>query len=202
MPLVAVSQNYMLNQWGTNEATYASLHTAYSATGANEVTGGSPVYARQAVTWSAAAGGSMNLASTYTFNVPASTTIEYIGFWTASSGGTFLGMFPNAAGTGAYEFTVPSSSSTFLAPGSAYSSNQTVVLFASPGSTFPGGVTQGTVYYIKSPSSDSFQVSASSGPGSAVSISSDGSGIIQYIAVEVFASQGTFTISSGSLSVT
>lgn len=202
MPLVAVgSENYMLDQWGTSQALYASLHTAYSATGANEVTGGSPAYARQAITWNAASGGSKALASTYTFNVPA-TTVEFIGFWTAVTSGTFLGMFPNAAGLSAYEFTAPSSTSTFLAPGSAYSSNQTVVLFNSPGSTFPGGFTQGQVYYVKSPSGDSFQLSASSGPGAAVTVTSDGSGIIQYIAVEVYAGQGTFVLNTGSVSIT
>ena len=200
MPLVAVSADYMLDQWGSNKALYASLHTAYSATGTNELTGGSPAYARVAVTWSSAAGGSKALSGTYGLNVPASTTVEYIGFWDAASSGNFQGMFPNAAGGNAYAFAAPSSTGVLLAPGSAYTANQTVVVFASPGSTVPSGLTAGTVYFVKSPSSDSFSLSATSG-GSAITLTGDGSGIVQAIAVETFASQGVFTITAGSVSI-
>jgi hypothetical protein len=199
MPLDATSQNYMLNEWGTNEATYASLHTAYSSSGANEVTGGS--YGRVAITWSSASGGTLNLASTpYTFNVPSSTTVEYLGFWTASSGGTFLGMTP-LGGASAYAWSAPSSTNTLLAPGSSYSANQTVVVFANGGATLPSGLTAGTIYYVISPSGDSFQLSATSG-GSAVSLSSDGAGIITAISAETFASSGTYTLNSASWSLT
>ena len=201
MPLVSYSADYMLDQWGSNHGLYVSLHTAYSATGTNELTGGSPAYARVAVTWSSASGESKSLSGTYNLNVPASTTVEYIGFWDASTSGNFQGMFPNAAGANAYAFAAPSSTGVLLAPGSGYSANQTVAVFASPGSTLPSGLTAGTVYYVKSPSTDSFSLSATNG-GSAISLSTDGSGIVQAIAVEVFASQGVFTITAGSLAIT
>lgn len=73
-------------------ALYASLHTADpGATGASEITGGSPAYARKAVTWTA---GAVDGVATATlagpFDVPASTTITHIGLWTAASGGTFI----------------------------------------------------------------------------------------------------------------
>ena len=190
----------MLDQWGSNHGLYVSLHTAYSATGTNELAGGSPAYARVAVTWSSASGESKSLSGTYNLNVPASTTVEYIGFWDASTSGNFQGMFPNAAGANAYAFAAPSATGVLLAPGSGYSANQTVAVFASPGSTLPSGLTAGTVYYVKSPSTDSFSLSATNG-GSAISLSTDGSGIIQAIAVEVFASQGVFTITAGSLAI-
>ncbi len=200
MPLVTVAENYMLDQWGTSKALYASLHTAYSATGTNEVAGGSPAYARVALTWSSASGGSKSLSGTYNLNVPASTTVEYIGFFDAPTSGNFQGMFPNAAGANAFAFAAPSATGVLLAPGSAYSAGQTAVVFASPGSTLPSGLTAGTVYYVKSPSSDSLSLSATNG-GAAITLSTDGSGIIQAIAVEVFASQGVFTVTAGSLAV-
>ena len=200
MPLSTASADTLLDSWGTNQAKYASLHTAYSATGTNELTGGSPAYARVAVTWSSAAGESKALSGTYSLNVPASTTVEYIGFWDAASSGNFQGMFPNAAGGNAYAFAAPSSTGVLLAPGSAYTANQTVVVFASPGSTVPSGLTAGTVYYVKSPSSDSFSLSATNG-GSAITLTGDGSGIVQAIAVETFVSQGVFTITAGSVSI-
>lgn len=200
MPFVTFSSDYQLDQWGTNKALFVSLHTAYSATGASEVTGGSPAYARVAVTWSSAAGQSKSLSGTYTLNVPASTTVEYIGFWDASTSGNFSGMWPNAAGANAYAFAAPSSTGVLLAPGSGYSAGQTVVVFASPGSTLPSGLTAGTVYFVKSPSSDSFSLSATNG-GAAITLTTDGSGIIQQIAAETFGSQGTFTITAGSISL-
>jgi hypothetical protein len=71
---------------------YISLHTSSPSTsGANEVSGGS--YARAQTTWSSSSAGS-KAGSQVTLNVPASTTIEYFGFWSASSGGTYLGGGP------------------------------------------------------------------------------------------------------------
>lgn len=71
--------------------TYASLHTADpGASGtANEVTGGSPAYARQSCSFAAAAAGSRALSADVTFDVPA-TTVAYVGYWSALAG-TFMG---------------------------------------------------------------------------------------------------------------
>jgi hypothetical protein len=69
--------------WG-----YVSLHTADpSTTGANEVTGGT--YARVAVTWNAASGGSVTNSGSLSINLPASTTAAYFGVWSASTSGTY-----------------------------------------------------------------------------------------------------------------
>lgn len=193
MSLSPTAANGLLSQWDTAYASFASLHTAYSATGTSEVSGGS--YARVAVTFAAPSGGAMSLSGgPYTLNVPASTTVEYVGFWSASTSGTFGGMFP-AGNASAFTFTAPSSTSTFLAPGSAYTSNQQVCVFPTGGSSLPSPLVAGTIYFVKSPSSDTFQLSASSGPGSAISLSGDGSGLIQAIVPEVFGSAGTFTLS-------
>jgi hypothetical protein len=200
VPLSTLSADTLLDSWGTNEAKFASLHTAYSATGSNEVTGGSPAYARQSVTWSSAAGNSKALSGTpYSFNVPGSATVEFIGFWDAATSGNFAGMFP-AGNAAAFAFSAPSSTSTLLAPGSSYASNQQVVVFVTGGAALPTGLTAGTIYWTHSPSSDSFQLSATSG-GSAISLSSDGSGIIQAITPEAFGSQGTFSLSSATMSL-
>jgi hypothetical protein len=80
----------MLTGLSTN-AVFVSLHTADSSTGANEVTGGSPAYARQAITWSAPSASAMNNTAQITFNVPTGTTIRFLGYWSASTGGTFYG---------------------------------------------------------------------------------------------------------------
>ena len=70
---------------------YASLHTAEpDATGSNEMSGGSPAYARQAVTWAAPAGGSMSISNTPFFDVPGGTA-THVGFWDDPAAGTFQG---------------------------------------------------------------------------------------------------------------
>jgi hypothetical protein len=75
-------------------AVYASLHTADpGTTGTSEVTGGSPAYARKAITWGTPAASSVAMAATLpVFNVPAATTIAYLGYWSQLlPGGTFYG---------------------------------------------------------------------------------------------------------------
>lgn len=72
-------------------ATHASLHTAAAGTtGASEATGGSPAYARKPITWTDGAADGSTAGSTVSFDVPAGTYVE-IGFWTALTGGTFIG---------------------------------------------------------------------------------------------------------------
>lgn len=91
MPYSAGAKNYMLDQLGT-VCLYASLHSANpGSTGANELTGGTPAYARQALTWNAASAGSKTLSDTPLFDVPASTTITHVGLWSAATGGTYYG---------------------------------------------------------------------------------------------------------------
>lgn len=182
---------------------FAALFSAYSATGtSNELTGGSPAYARQAVTWSAASGGSKTDASVAgAFNVPAGSTVAFVGLFPGLSATTnFAGMGPNDAGT-QYAFTATSANpGVFTAPGSTYGNGNTVVLFPGAGGTLPTGVTAGTIYYVVSASGATFEVSATSG-GSAITTSSVGSGIVQALTLETFGAQGTFTLSSETLSL-
>lgn len=70
---------------------YISLHSADpGTTGASELSGGS--YARVAITWNAATGGSVTgpaLAAGVSINIPASTTAAYFGIWSALTTGTY-----------------------------------------------------------------------------------------------------------------
>jgi len=91
MPYGTNGKNEMLDALAAL-AVFASLHTADPGdNGANEVTGGTPAYIRKAITWDAAAAGSLNSSNTPVFDVPGSTTVAYAGFWSAESGGTFYG---------------------------------------------------------------------------------------------------------------
>ena len=90
MPIATTTQRETLAVAYGNAATHASLHTANpGTTGASEVSGGSPAYARKALTW--AAGGSDGvITATVTFDVPSGVTVTHGGLWTALTGGTFL----------------------------------------------------------------------------------------------------------------
>lgn len=71
---------------------YASLHSSSPGdTGANEISGGSPAYARKVCLFNAASGGNLDNSGTPVFDVPASTTVAYVGFWDALTAGNFLG---------------------------------------------------------------------------------------------------------------
>lgn len=72
-------------------STWVSLHTGDpSTTGANEVSGGSPAYARKQATWNAASGGARTLQADLTFDVPA-CTVAWVGLWDSATTGNFRG---------------------------------------------------------------------------------------------------------------
>jgi hypothetical protein len=178
---------------------YASLHSAYSATGSNELSGGS--YARVGVTWSAAAGGTKASASIASpLNVPGGSTVAFAGLWSAVSSGTFAAMAANGGAT-QYGFTCTNASPGVLtAPGSSYGNGQTVVLWDSAGAVIPAAFTVGTIYYVVSASGSAFSLAATSG-GSAINTSGAGAGVAQAITVETYGAAGTFTISSDTLTL-
>ncbi|MFY1686492.1 phage tail fiber protein [Plantactinospora sp. WMMB782] len=102
----------------TGLAAYMSLHSGNpGSNGANELSGGSPAYARQQLSWAAADDGEAAITGTETFNVPAGSTVAYIGLWTAVTGGTFLGADELASsetytGQGVYEVTAATLTAT------------------------------------------------------------------------------------------
>lgn len=83
MPYSTAGKNKMLNALAP--ATL-SLHSADPGdTGASELSGGSPAYARKAASYGAASGGSKASSAAVTFDVPAGATVAYVGHWDSSS---------------------------------------------------------------------------------------------------------------------
>jgi len=73
-------------------ATYVSLHSADPGlTGASEISGGTPAYARKSLTWASAAAGSSGTSGVVLLDVPGATSVSYFGLWSAATGGTYLG---------------------------------------------------------------------------------------------------------------
>jgi len=89
MALNDTAKNLMLTELAST-ALYMSLHTAYPATTGNEITGGSPAYARKAITWAAASTGQISMSNDPVFDVPAST-VAAVGFFSAVTAGTQYG---------------------------------------------------------------------------------------------------------------
>jgi hypothetical protein len=171
--------------------TYLSAHTAYSATGGSEVTGGSPAYARKAVSYATATGEARAATNTPTFDVPASTTVRFIGMWDAPTGGNFLGMIPNGGDEKEFGVDLVAGAIKIVAHGLVAT---TKVAFV--GDTPPAPLTEGVVYFVAgSVTANAFQVSATSG-GATISLSSEPGAkcVLASIVEESFGSQGTLAV--------
>lgn len=81
-------RNALATAYGTNAAFAALYTTVPGGSAGTEVTGGSPAYARKALTWGAASGSVVTV--TVTFDVPAGTTVVGAGVHTAITAGTYL----------------------------------------------------------------------------------------------------------------
>lgn len=191
----------MLTPGGKNQlldatdVAYMSLHTDYpSTTQANEVSGGSPAYARKAVTWASASSGSKASSNAQVFDIPAGTAVKWIGYSTAVTSGSGRAVAPNGAVP--KEFIVDATADKIKMPAQPYSNTNTIAFY---GTTAPGGLTLGTIYFVISAATDDFQVAATSG-GSAIDLTSQASAdcLCSIIVTETFGAQGTMTLASGA----
>lgn len=111
MAINEAGRNYMLDQLGT-QLSHVALYSDDLAT--TEITGGT--YARQAITWNAAASGSKTISNQPVFDVPAGATVRAVGFMTAVSAGTQYAMYnvtdETFAADGTYTITSASISAT------------------------------------------------------------------------------------------
>lgn len=181
-------------------ATHGSLHTAYSTAGANELTGGTPPYARKAATWAAASARSKALSASLVFDVAAGTTVRWIGFWDAVTAGGFLGMTPNGGGV-IQDFVVPDIANDILeCVAHGFSTGDTVVVWGVSGDPLPTPLVEGTVYFVIAATTDDLQLSLTSG-GAAVNITAIGAGFLQKLVQESFGAQGTLTVASASMTI-
>jgi hypothetical protein len=205
--LSTAAKNIMLDaldEANANGVKFWSAHTAYSTTGTNEVAGGSPAYARKGATYAAASAGSKASSAGVTFDVPAATTVAWIGRWDAVTSGTFLGMGPAGGGARRQMSCVAAdlAGNTIQSAAHGLTAGTPVVFWNSSGASLPTGLSEGTIYYVIATglTTDVFEVSATLG-GSAVDITAIGDGELQTIVPETFAGQGQYNLSSDTLSV-
>lgn len=63
-------------RWAAHTGDPGAANTA-----SNEVTGGSPAYARKAVAWNAASGGAATQNGDVVLDIPAGTTVSWLSLW-------------------------------------------------------------------------------------------------------------------------
>lgn len=178
----------------------ASLHTAFpTLSGNNEVTGGS--YARQSITWNSAASGALDSSNQPVFSVPAGQTVRWIGYWdTAPSPDAFVMYAPyrQSGDPGPTKYVVDTTADTIEAPAHGLSNDNTVAFF---GGTPPGGLTEGTIYYVVNATTDDFQVATAQGGSPPVNLTSQGDVDVRVsrIREEVYGGAGTFTLADADV---
>lgn len=106
-----------------------------------------------------------------------STDALWVSIGTASSGAgvvvarMFLGTYADIAA-----FTAKADD-TITVPGETYVVDQRVAFIPAPGSSLPAGMTEGTVYFVKTVAGEDITISATSG-GAAINLTATGSGLI------------------------
>lgn len=197
----------MLTTSGKNTAldalgiTHLGAHTAFPGdAGSNEVTGGSPAYARKAATFGAAASGTKATTDAQTFDIPGSTTVAWLSGWTASTAGSCRAVAP--LGGSPKKFQVDLANNKILCEGHGYADGDRIVFY---GGTPPTGLTEGTIYFVRAQAAadpDTFEVAATAG-GAAIDITGQAAAgcVVSKIVPEAFGAQGTLNVASGAFSV-
>ncbi len=173
----------------------ASLHTGFPGnTGVNEVTGGTPAYAQKAIVMNATSGGQRLLNAGVTFDVPA-CTVKWVGYWNS---GTFLACAPNGGST-PKNFISIASSDLVYAPAHGFSDPQKIVFFDG---TPPAPLVEGTTYFVKNATTDTFQVAATSG-GTAIDLTAAGTFgcVVCAITEQVYGAQDTHSLTSTTFTI-
>lgn len=199
--LTTAEKNWLLDQLGTR-ITHFGLHSAFPGTGgSNEISGGSPAYARKAVTWNAAASDNLDANGSYAFDVPAGTTVAWLGCWSALTTGTFRGLMPlqGASPMVPRTFSCDLTNNKILMPAHGLSNGERVPFW---GGTPPAPLVEGTIYFVVNATTDDFQVAATSG-GSAIDLTAqaDQDVLCARIVPETFGAQGTYTLNDADINL-
>jgi hypothetical protein len=169
-----------------------------------EATGGSPAYARKAVTWGAAASGQKSNSGALTFDVPAGSYFAF-GLFNAVSGnaaGNFMGYLPFGGATKGYGTVDSAGVTADLIQSAAHglTTDDRVMVYNVFAESLPAGLTEGTLYYVLASglTTDAFKLSTTSG-GSAAPITAVGELFFQKFVIETFGAQGQITAAPGAL---
>lgn len=205
MPFSTLGRNRMLDALvGTatgSPVAYMSLHSAPPTNeGLHELSGGIPAYARQPITFGAAAFGSIATSAPATFDVPAGSTVAFVGLWSALTGGDFMGYAPSS-GSGAFSSATASAlSDVVTCPTHTLRDNDPILLGSSGGHPLPSPLEFDVIYYVSSSNLNSFKL-ALAPDGIVIDLLTDGVFAWQKASIDAFSVQGSITISSATFSL-
>lgn len=195
MPFTTTGRNKMLDS-GKAVITHIG---AFPDLGVTEVSGGS--YARQAITWTAAASGVTDNSAQLSVPIPASTTVQALGFFDALTAGNILGYWPiGSAGQILKGVAVVDTiaNDTLLSRGHGLANTDRVLVWAVAGESLPTGLSATTLYFVVGATTDGFQLSLTSG-GAAVDITALGELAWAKTVPNTWASAGNLIIAAGAL---
>ena len=199
MPLITAGRNALLD---SGKGGFVAVG-AFTDLGATEVTGGSPAYARIAVSWNAAASGQATNVGLVTLNIPAGTTVQAIGLFSATTGGVQLGYFPvGSAGQYVDGFASAATLGTFTSIAHGLTTDDRVFFSTVAGESLPATISTTTLYFVRATglTADSFTIATTSG-GAAVTFTTGGEAAFFKTVPNTFASAGTLSIAAGSLTL-
>lgn len=170
---------------------------------ATEASGGSPAYARQLVTWGAAASGQKSNTNALTFELPAGT-YAFLTLWntaTLNSGTQYRGYLPlngSVKGFGTVDAT-DLTNNTITSSGHGLVNGDRVIVYNVFAETIPGGLTEGAVYFVVGATADTFQVALTSGGAAVDLVTTQGELYLQKVIPEVYGAQGQLTVAVGAI---
>jgi hypothetical protein len=192
MPLTTTGRNKLLDS-GVAAITHVGALTALTPT---EVSGGS--YARQSITHAAAASGIKDNSAQISVPIPAGTTVIAVSEYDASTAGNMLsygGIGSTVKGVAVVDTTA---NDTLLSRGHGLANTDRVFVWAVNGESLPTGLSATTLYFVVGATTDSFQLSLTSG-GAAVDITALGELAFAKTVPETFASAGNLVFAAGAL---
>jgi len=94
------------------------------------------------------------------------------------------------------EFSVDLAADTVKAPAHGQANGGRIVFI---GGTPPGGLVEGTVYFVRDAATDTFKVAATAG-GAAIDLTAEPAArcVVAAIVPETYGAQGTYTVNAGS----
>lgn len=169
-------------------------------TGANEITAGTGVSGRQRATFGTGSDGVDQSNDVVSIVVPADAVIPWAGFWTAQTGGTFLGGYPLV--TSPCLATAVNGSEQVVCPAHGRSVNDPVRLFTTPNaqSAVPAPLGADTTYYVLTVLDADTVVLSDAIDGSAVVPTASGGFILNLDQTQTLGpGGGTFVFSVGNI---
>jgi hypothetical protein len=166
MPLNTTGKNNLIS---VTAMTHAGALTALPST---ETSGGS--YARQAITWAAASGGTRANSGQLTIPINAGQTIVAVGVWDSLTTGNLQGYWQMGS-TIRGAATVTASTDVFASFGHGLTTDDRVFVTTIAGESLPTGLAADTLYWVRSTglTADAFTLSSTQG-GASVAITGDG----------------------------